>query len=174
MGDRVRAKCAEKWGLGCCAFSVGELGPHLTQCRLSRGLPPYQVVSWPIQPFGHNRHGSKSGGFCTPLEGAESASNTMWPGPRPTSVPSGTLIHLAVWPQYMGRKLVGRAVLLLGWVSWVPIYRNVAWSEAYLHAKFHLAHASKCRATIDMGHFWKGGVAEGVLCPLFWGCAVPL
>jgi len=26
-------------------LSVGELGPYLTQCRLSRGLPPYQVVS---------------------------------------------------------------------------------------------------------------------------------
>jgi len=26
-------------------LSVGELGPHLTQCRLSQGLPPYQVAS---------------------------------------------------------------------------------------------------------------------------------
>ena len=27
-------------------FSVGEdLGPHLTQCRLSRGIPQYQVAS---------------------------------------------------------------------------------------------------------------------------------
>jgi len=26
--------------------------------------------------------------------------NTMWPGPRPTSVPSGILIHPTVWPQY--------------------------------------------------------------------------
>ena len=30
----------------CCApFRGGELGPHLTQCRLGRGLPPYQVAS---------------------------------------------------------------------------------------------------------------------------------
>jgi len=28
------------------------------------------------------------------LEGAESPSNTVWPGLRPTSVPSGILIHL--------------------------------------------------------------------------------
>jgi len=41
------------------------------------------------------------------LGGAASPSNTMSPGPRlppyqqrPTSVPSGILIHLAVWPQY--------------------------------------------------------------------------
>jgi len=35
-------------------LSVGELGAHLTQYRLGRGLPPYQVASYSIQPFGHN------------------------------------------------------------------------------------------------------------------------
>ena len=30
---------------------------------------------------------------------AGSPSNTMSPGPRPTSVPSGILIYPAVWPQ---------------------------------------------------------------------------
>jgi len=33
---------------GCCAPFRGELGPHLTQCRLGWGLPPYQVASWSI------------------------------------------------------------------------------------------------------------------------------
>jgi len=28
-----------------------------------------------------------------------SPSNTMWPGLRPTTLPSGTLIHPTVWPQ---------------------------------------------------------------------------
>jgi len=47
------ARKPPKWG--CCALSVrGELGPHLTRCRLGWGLPPYQVASWSIQPFGHN------------------------------------------------------------------------------------------------------------------------
>jgi len=32
--------------------------------------------------------------------GSWSPSNTMKPGPRPTSLPSGILIHPAVWPQY--------------------------------------------------------------------------
>jgi len=32
--------------------------------------------------------------------GAGSSCNTMWPGPRPTSIPSGILIHPTVWPQY--------------------------------------------------------------------------
>ena len=31
--------------------------------------------------------------------GAGSTSNTMLPGPRPTYLPSGILIHPAVWPQ---------------------------------------------------------------------------
>ena len=35
---------------------MGELRPHLTQRRLGQDLPPYQVVSWSIQPFGHNGH----------------------------------------------------------------------------------------------------------------------
>jgi len=43
---------AENWGL--CPFRERELGPHLTQCGRGRGLPPCQVSSWSIQPFGHN------------------------------------------------------------------------------------------------------------------------
>ena len=31
--------------------------------------------------------------------GAGSPSNTKSPGPRPTSIPSGILVHPAVWPQ---------------------------------------------------------------------------
>ena len=46
MGDRARAKWAEKWRRELlCPFPWGELGHHLTQWRLCRGLPPYQVES---------------------------------------------------------------------------------------------------------------------------------
>jgi len=31
--------------------------------------------------------------------GAGSPSSTMWPGPRPTAMPSGILNHPAIWPQ---------------------------------------------------------------------------
>jgi len=34
-----------KLGVLCPLFGEGELGPHLTQCRVDRGLPPYQVTS---------------------------------------------------------------------------------------------------------------------------------
>ena len=39
---------------GCAPLGEGELGPHLTQCGQGRGLPVCQVLSWSIQPFGHN------------------------------------------------------------------------------------------------------------------------
>ena len=49
--------------------------------------------------------------------GAGSPSNTMWPGLRSTSLPSGVFIHPAVSPQIHNRhapKTGGRAVRLLG------------------------------------------------------------
>jgi len=63
--------------------------PRVTQCGLVRGLPSYQVPSWSIQPFGHNTHGPKIGGYAPFLGG----NCTVWSGPRPTSIPSGILIH---------------------------------------------------------------------------------
>jgi len=42
------------------------------------------------------------GGCCAPFRGgAGFPSNTMWPEPRPTCIPSGILIHSTVWPQYI-------------------------------------------------------------------------
>jgi len=82
IGDRLATiDMSKKWGLLCLLFRDGELGAHLTQCRLGRGQPPCQVASWSIQLFGHNRDGPKIGGGCVPLRrGAGSPSNTMWPG----------------------------------------------------------------------------------------------
>jgi len=49
---------------------------------------------------GHSRHGLKRGGAAVPLSRRSGTpSNTMWPGPRSTSVPSGIFIRPAVWPQ---------------------------------------------------------------------------
>jgi len=49
---------------------------------------------------GHNRQGQKEGGLlCLFRGGSWVPSNTMWPGPRSTSVPSGVFIRPAVWPQ---------------------------------------------------------------------------
>jgi len=85
---------------------------HLTQCRLGQGLPPYQVASWSISPFGHNRIGPKTGGGLCPLfGGAGSPSNRKSPGPRPTTISSGILIHPAIWPQWTWAKNWGVPLL---------------------------------------------------------------
>jgi len=55
-----------------------------------------------MQPFGRNGYGPKIGGLC-PFGGggAGSPSNTMWPGPMPTCMPSFILIRQTVWLQYI-------------------------------------------------------------------------
>ena len=55
-----------------------------------------------IQPFGHNTHGPKIGGLCHFSHGGTGFPRlTMLPGPRPTFVPIGILIHPAIWPQWI-------------------------------------------------------------------------
>jgi len=43
---------------------------------------------------------AECGGNAVPLLVGGAGSDTMSPGARPTSVPSGNLIHPIVWPQY--------------------------------------------------------------------------
>jgi len=81
-------------------------------------LPPNQHC---LSTEGYNRHGPKIGGCSAFFWGGEtrSSSITMLLGSRPTFLPSGILIHSAIWPQQMGRTL--GAVLLWGRGTWVPI-----------------------------------------------------
>jgi len=94
---------AENWeGEESPLFREGELGPRLTQCRLGRGLPPHQVASCSVQPFGRNRHGSKIGGLHALFgEGVQFLCNIRSHGLRPTSIPSGIWMHPAIWPQHI-------------------------------------------------------------------------
>ena len=59
---------------------------------------------------------------CAPFRGGVtgSSSNTMSPEPSPTTIPSGILIHPAVWPQRTRAEYWG-AVPILGKRSWVPV-----------------------------------------------------
>jgi len=52
----------------------------------------------------------------------------MWPGSRPTSIPSGILIHAAVWPQYTWAEYLGFC-LLFGEGELVLHLTNVAGSR---------------------------------------------
>ena len=100
MGDRGHNRHGPK-RRGAAMPLSRELGLRLLQCGLGRGLLPYQEASSSIQPFGHNRHGPKIGGLHPLLRGggAGTSYNTMSLGLRPTSLPSGILIHPAIWPQ---------------------------------------------------------------------------
>jgi len=94
--------------------------------------------------------GRKLGG-CVPYGGeAGSACNTMWPGPRPTFIPSGILIHPAVCPQQTWAENWRRGSAPWGEWEWVRIKHKVARAEAYLRTKWHLDPSSSL-ATIDMG-----------------------
>jgi len=80
-------------------------------------------------------------------------SNTMWPGPRSTSVPRGvSMIHppSRLATINMGQKLGGSGCALCSGGSWVPIEHKVAWAEAYFHTKCHLSPSSRL-ATTDIG-----------------------
>jgi len=61
--------------------AVDEMGDHTT----AKWAEKWGGAAVPCAPF--------HGGSWVP-------SNTMWPGPRPTSMPSCILIHPTVWPQY--------------------------------------------------------------------------
>ena len=72
-----------------------ERGPHLTQSRLGRGLAPYHTAIWSQQIWAENWGAVLLWGGGS----AGSPSNTLWPGPRPTCMPSFILISPTVWPQ---------------------------------------------------------------------------
>jgi len=66
-------------------------------------------------------------------------------------VPSGILIHLAVWPQQAWAKTwVGALPFFSGMLGPIHIEHKVAWAEAYLHTNWHLSPSSRL-ATTDIG-----------------------
>ena len=95
MGDRLATVDMDQ-KLGAVPHCGGELGPHPSnnvawaEAFLPSDILIYRAV-WPQQTWAENSGLCPFGGG-----GAESTSNTMWPGPKPTSMPSFILIHLAV------------------------------------------------------------------------------
>ena len=90
-------------------------------------------------------------------------SNRLVSDNTPTSIPSGILIHPAVWPQQTWAENWGRY-----WGAVPPplffwgggIEHNVAWAEIYLPTKWHLDPCSRL-VTTDMGQ--KLGAAVPLL-----------
>jgi len=94
MGDRL-ARHGPKWVGELCP--LGELGPPSNTMSSDTSVPS----AWDLDPSSRlaTRDIGRKLGVVPPFwEGrgevrAGSPSNTMWPGPRPTSIPSGILIH---------------------------------------------------------------------------------
>jgi len=96
-----------KWHLDPCSRLATIHGPNF----LGSGVPVQHNVAWAEAYLTTKWHLDPSGRLATidmcrklgamPLFGrAGSPSNTVWPGPRPTSMPSFILIRLTVRPQY--------------------------------------------------------------------------
>jgi len=83
--------------------------------------------------------GRKVGADEPLLKGAGFRSNTMSTGPKSTSVPSGILIHPAVWPQQTWAENWGVVPLFRG-VALAGSSSNTVWPrvEDYLRAKVYL------------------------------------
>jgi len=85
------------------------VGPHSNFIKVYKSLVicehfPNQNKSSAVVEMGDRLAtvdmGQKVGAAVPLLEEAGSPSNTMSPEPRPTTTPSGILIHQTVWPQY--------------------------------------------------------------------------
>ena len=81
-----------------------------SRLRLGRGLPLYQLASWSIHPFGHNRLGPKRvRGCCATLGGAGSLTyiHKMWPGPEACYLSTNWHLHpfSSLATRDMGQKL---------------------------------------------------------------------
>ena len=98
MGDRwPQQTWAEKSGRGSTPFGGARSPSNSMWPRVEAYFP----TKWHLDPSSRLATidmGRKLGTMPL-LGGGGTPSNTMSPGPRPTSLPSGTLIHPAVWPQ---------------------------------------------------------------------------
>ena len=92
-------------------------------------------------------------GLCPFWVGAWSPSNTKSPGPSPSSVSSGILIHAAIWPQQIWAENLGALPPppLRGAGDGSP--SNAMWpgAEAYLRVKFHIDPSNRL-ATVHERH----------------------
>jgi len=89
-----------------------------------------QPAIWPQQTWADKWEGL----LCPLLGGGGSPSNTMSPGSRPTSLPSG-ILNPAVWPQQTWAKICG---LCPFWGQLGPNLTQCGLGRGLPHTKWHL------------------------------------
>ena len=101
---------------------------------------------------------------------AESSFNTIWPGPRPSSVPSGIMIHPTVWLQQIWGENGGSVPLgelgphltQCGLGQGLPRYQVTSWSiQPFSHKRHGLKLEGGCAAFLveagsPSGTMWPG------------------
>jgi len=119
---------------------------------------------------------------CPFPRGAASPSNTMPPGPKPTSVPSGVLVHQTIWPQYANatdrqtgqrRVVMPVTVTQKAWSPYVcvPVYgqsnEDGSQNRKFLHTRRYWSRCIwpggshfRCRKTTSGGETTIFGLTE--------------
>ena len=138
-------------------MSLGvELGPHL-----SCPAEAYHRTKWHLDPSSRlatTKWAENWGLFPLFGGGAESPFSTMWPGLRPTSMPSDILVHPAVWPQHTCAENWGCSPFLAGELG--PHVAQCGLGRGLPPYQVTYLDPSSRLTTIDMGRNW------GRLCPL--------
>jgi len=108
----------------------------------------YLPTKWHIDPSTTDM-GRKLGAL-SPFGGGGDGSpyNAVWPGPRPTCMPSFILIHPSIWPQQIWAKNWGLCPLL-GEGELGPHLTQCG--HLYPYAKFHLDPSNRL-ATVHQRH----------------------
>jgi len=120
--------------------------------------------------------GREVGGCCAPFSrGAGSPFNTMLPGPRPTSAPSGIFIHPAVWSQQTWAENwalcpFGGAGSPCNTMSPRPMSTSLSSGILIRPADWpQQTWAENWEAAVPFGHN-RHGSKRGCCCSPFWGC----
>jgi len=103
-----------------------------------------QPAVWPQQTWVKIRGCAPFGGW-----GAGFPSNTMWPGPRPISIPR-IIIQPTVWPQYQRYRHDRQRS--------VSIRRTV--SQTVAPKRFALCHGTVICLSCDVGVLWPNGLMD--------------
>jgi len=103
MGDRGHNRHGPKRGGLLCSFCEGWEGVAGSPSNSVAWAEAYLPTKWHLDPSSHlstTGMGQKLGAPPPFGGGGAGSSNTIWPGLRPTCMPSFILIHPTIWPQY--------------------------------------------------------------------------
>ena len=99
-------------------------------------------------------------GAAVPLSvgGAGFSSNTMSPGTRPISVPSGILIHQTVWPQYT--NVTDRQRQDIGTIAYKRSPQNSLFVHQSVYVRYLLTYQLSCRSCSEVQYIMSSALSS--------------